>query len=242
MLAAFLLVAVLGALKDLRKPGLDYNAISVTGEGKAVSIPDIAVFSFTVSADAKVVSDTQEQVTKKMDKILASLKELGIEEKDIRTSSYNVYPKYVYAPRVCTPEFCEPGRQVPDGYTASHSVSVKVRKTGDAGKALSVAGENGASNVSGVSFAIDDPEKIYDKARAEAITSAKRKAEALADELDVKLVRVVGYYDNTGGVVPYYAEAGMGGDMAVKTSASAPTLPPGENEVKVTVTVTYEIR
>src|SRR3989338_5739976 len=72
ILAAFLAVETLGAFKDLRSVSPTYNFISVSGIGEAISIPDIAAFSFTVSADAKVASDAQEQVTKKMDVILAS--------------------------------------------------------------------------------------------------------------------------------------------------------------------------
>src|SRR3990167_2779090 len=133
-LAAFLAVETLGAFKNLRSVSPTYNSISVSGVGEAVSIPDIAAFSFTVSADAKVASDAQEQVTKKMDVILAGLKALSIEEKDIKTTDYSLWPKYTFAPAICSQTFFPPSRQVQDGYTASHSVSVKVRSTEEAGK------------------------------------------------------------------------------------------------------------
>ncbi|MFZ2484805.1 MAG: SIMPL domain-containing protein [Minisyncoccia bacterium] len=243
VLAVFLGVQTLGALKGLRGINPAYNSISVTGEGEAVSVPDIASFSFTVSADAKSVSDAQGQVTSKMDAILAELKTLGIEEKDIKTTDYSVWPKYTYEAMVCSSTYCPPGRQVADGYTANHSILVKIRDTEKAGEALAVAGDNGATGLSGISFTVDDPDKIMDEARAEAIKDAKEKAKTLSKELGVRLVRVVSFYDNTGGgPMPYYAE-GMGGDMMVKTQANpAPTLPTGENKVVVNVTVTYEIR
>src|SRR3989344_8060496 len=136
VLAVFLAVQTLGALKGLRGINPAYNSISVTGEGEAVSVPDIASFSFTVSADAKSVSDAQDQVTKKMDVVLEGLKALSIEEKDIKTTDYSVWPKYTYESMVCSSTFCPPSRQVPDGYTANHSISIKIRKTQDAGKAL----------------------------------------------------------------------------------------------------------
>lgn len=242
VLAIFLAVETLGAFKNLRSIDPTYNSISVSGVGEAVSLPDVATFSFTVSRDAKLVSDAQGQVTGKMDAILAGLEALGIEEKDIKTTDYSVYPKYTYEPTICSPTFCPPSRrQVPDGFTASHSVSVKVRKTEDAGKALALAGEKGATNLSNISLAVDDPDKILAEARAEAITDAKEKAKLLSKELGVRLVRVVSFYDNTGGgPMPYYAE-GLGGDM-IKTSTPAPTIPIGENKVAVNVTVVYEIR
>lgn len=242
VLAVFLAVEALGALKDLKGVNPAYNSISVTGEGEMVSIPDVATFSFSVSADAKVVSDAQEEVTTKMDAILLELEALGIEEKDIKTTDYSIWPKYTYQPTVCSPTYCPPGKQVEDGYTVSHSVYVKIRKTEDAGKALALVGDKGATNLSGISFAVDDPEKLLDEARALAIKDAKEKAKVLSKELGVRLVRVVSFYDNTGGGIPYYAE-GMGGDMMVKSSAApAPTIPIGENKSMVNVTVVYEIR
>lgn len=242
VLAIFLGAKILGVLKDLRDVNPAYNSISVNGEGEAVSIPDIATFSFTISADAKIVSDAQAQVTKKMDTVLSKLKSLGIEDKDIKTTDYSVWPKYTYEPMICSPTYCPPSRQVQDGYTASHSISVKIRKTEDAGKALSVVGDNGATNISGISFTVDDPEKIVNEARAEAIKDAKDKAKVLSKELGVRLVRVVSFYDNNGGgVMPYYAE-GLGGDAVKSMAAPAPTIPTGENKVKANVTIVYEIR
>jgi len=119
---------------------------------------------------------------------------------------------------------------------------VKVRSTEDAGKALALVGENGATNISNITFTVDDPDKILDEARAEAIQDAKEKAGSLAKALGVRLVRVVSFYDNTGGgPMPYYGEA-MGGDMMKVSSAPAPTIPTGENKVTVNVMVVYEIR
>ena len=170
----------------------------------------------------------------------ANIVQAMIEEKDIKTIDYSIWPKYTYQPTICSLTYCPPSRQIEDGYTVSHSVSVKIRKTADAGKALALVGEKGATNLSSISFAIDDPEKILDEARAKAIADAKGKAKLLSRELGVRLVRVVSFYDNTGGGVPYYAE-GMGGDT-VKSKSVAPTIPIGENKSVVSVTVVYEIR
>ena len=241
VLTVFLAVETLGALKDLRGINPAYHSISVSGVGEAVSVPDVATFSFTVSIDALTVSDAQGQVTEKMDSILSGLEALGIEEKDIKTTDYSVWPKYTFEPTICLSTFCPPSRQVPDGYTASHHISVKVRKTGEAGKALALVGEKGATGLSSISFTVDDPDKIIDEARTEAIKDAKDKAKRLSKELGVRLVRVVSFYDNTGGgPIPYYAE-GLSGDI-VKSSSLAPTIPTGENKVTVNVTMVYEIR
>jgi len=187
------------------------------------------------------VSEAQTQVTEKMDAVLAALKDQGIEDKDIKTTNYSVYPKYVYTAGICGPTYCPPSQQTLDGYTATHNVSVKVRKTEEVGQALSVVGDKGATDISSVSFTTDDPDQLTEEARANAIADARAKAKRLAKDLGVRLVRVVSFYENNNGYPrPVYETMGMGGDMA-KVS-SAPTLPTGENKTTVSVNVTYEIR
>lgn len=241
ILGLFLLVETLGAFKEWRGSNPNAKTISVVGEGDVYAAADIATFSFSVSADAETVSDAQTQVTSKMDAVLASLKELGVEEKDIKTSNYSVYPKYTYQAVACTQGYCPPGRQIPDGYTVSHDVTVKIRKTADAGKVLGSVGEKGATNISGLSFTTDDPSVLQDEARAKAIADAKEKAEILGKNLGVRVGKIVAFYDNTNqGPMPVY----MSKEMAVdgRGGATAPTLPVGQNQIVSSVTIVYEIR
>ncbi len=241
VLAVFLAFEALGSLKALREPSLNGSVITVSGEGEAFAIPDLATFSFSVSADSKTVGEAQDEVTEKMDAILAGLSDLGIAEKDVKTTDYSVYPKYVYNPIFCITAPCPPGRQDQDGYTASHSVTVKVRDADKAGEALALVGDNGATNLSSVSFTVDDPDQIMAEARSLAIADAESRAKSLAKELGVKIVRVVSFSDGFDGAMPYYRgetmQVGVAADMM-----KAPTLPTGENKVQVNVSVTYEIR
>lgn len=244
LLIAFLALQTITLIKSVNQPTPPSNTISVTGTGEATSVPDIATFSFSVAEDSKNVADAQKIVTDKIDAILKALKDMGIEDKDIKTTDYSVYPKYTYESVPCRDGICPPGRQINDGYTVSQSVSVKVRKTEDAGKALGIAGENGATNISGLSLTLDDPDQPMNEARLQAIDDAREKADALARRLGVRIVRVVSYYENGGMPYPIYAEKmayGMGGDARVQT-ASAPTISPGQNKVISNVSVTYEIR
>lgn len=242
MFVVFMGVTIVKGLQDLRTIEPAYNSITVSGQGEAFAVPDVATFTFSVSAEAKTVEAAQSQVTTKMDAILAKLKALGIEDKDVKTTDYSVYPKYVYNQVVCVSYPC-PSQQKQDGYTANHSVTVKVRKTDDAGKALAAAGEAGATNLSSLSFQVDDTDSVEAEAREMAISDAREKAERLADDLGVRLVRVVSYSDSWGGgPMPYYAEASAGRGGMDTAQQKAPTLPSGENKSVVTVSVTYEIR
>jgi uncharacterized protein len=240
MLVVFLALESLLILKDINHSDPASNTISVSGTGESITTPNIATFSFSVSADAKVVSDAQSTVTTKTDAILKGLKALGIEDKDIKTSEYSVYPKYTYQSGVCTNNSCPPSRQVADGYTVSESITVKVRKTEDAGKALAVAGDNGATNISNLQLTLDDPNAPADEARLKAIDNAKEKAEALAKHLGVHIVRVVSFSDNAQGY-PIYPVA-YDTKAVSSQGASTPSIQVGENKTTANVTVTYEIR
>jgi uncharacterized protein len=246
MLVVFLGVTTLNSLKHLRSIDPAYNSITVSGEGEVFAVPDVASFSFSVSADATTVATAQAEVTKKMDAILKAMKDLGIEDKDVKTSDYSVWPKYTYRQIYCITTPCPGTQQVQDGYTASHTVTVKVRDTEKAGAALSAAGDAGATNLSGLTFTVDDLDTIVAEARDLAIKDAREKAEGLADDLGVRLVRVVSFSDSLGGYPqPYYARdtMGMGGpEMMASNQAKAPTLPMGENKAQVSVSITYEIR
>jgi hypothetical protein len=215
------------------------NMITVDGEGKVTAIPDIATIDFTVSEDGDNASTAQDTAAKKINVALALIKGLGIADKDVKTTSYSISPKYSYIPP-CYSGYCpQPSSRI-IGYTASQSIEVKVRKTADAGKVLSQLGDAGVNNLYGPNFTIDDMDGLKAKARAEAIDAARTKAKALARDLGVSLVRVTGFYEN-GGPVYYGKGVGMATDMAAP-SASVPSVPAGENEIVVDVTVSYEIR
>ncbi len=245
-LSVFLFVEALAALKGYRYIGSGVtatNSITVSGEGEVFAVPDTATFSVTVQEEAKQVADAQDVATKKSNDIVAYLKKEGIEEKDIKTTDYSVYPQYDYIQVACSGGYCPGGRQELRGFQVSQTLTVKVRDTKKAGDLLSGVGGLGASSVSGLSFTIDDEDALKAEARDKAIAQAKEKAEALADSLGVEVVRVVGFYENEGGYPAPYAY-GMGGAERMDASATkaSPELPAGENKITSNVNITYEIR
>jgi len=241
VLSVFLLFTALNAFKDWQTPNPAVDTISISGTGEALVAPDIATFSFGVSADASKVADAQASVTAKTNAIFAALKKLGILDADIQTSDYSVYPKYTYTSTICQANgICPPQKQIPDGYTVSNSVTVKVRKVDNAGSALAAVGDNGGTNISGLSLTLDDPNAPQAAARAKAIADAKSKAQVLAKDLGVSLGQVVSFNDesNSGQPGPIYMRA-----MAVDSAGSVPpTIATGQNKVTDNVTITYEIR
>lgn len=212
------------------------GTITVSGEGKIAITPDLAELNFGVTTGAQTTANTaSDKLTADMEKILAAVKALGIEDKDITTESYYLNPVYDYTT----------GGQRLRGYEASQTLRVKVRDLTKVSDVLTAATDNGANTAGGVSFTLEDPEAKKDEARTEAIANAKAKAEALAQQLGEELGEVQSFSESGGGWYPpiYMAREayGMGGDVDMAVSDGKTMMPSGEQDLTVTVSITYEL-
>ena len=210
----------------------DRDTITVSGMGKVSATPDIARLNLGVQTDAATVRAAQTENTTKMNAITAMLKEQGIKDEDLQTSGYSIYPRVNWTNN----------RQDIIGYTVSQTVTAKVRELDKAGDILSRAGDLGANQVGGIDFTIDEPETLQDQAREHAIADAREKAEALAGQLGITLVKVVSFSEaGTGGpIYPLYDravanEAGIGGALP------SPDIQVGSQEVISNVSVVFEV-
>ena len=218
--------------------------INVTGKGEVTATPDIAQFSFSVRADAPTASEAQKKSAESINALTAYLKENTIEDKDVKTEGYNMNPKFKYETKPCmSKSFCPPGEQVPDGFEVFQTVTVKVRDVDKAGMLLGGVGDKGATDISGLTFTIDDEEGQKAKARELAIADAKVNAEKLAGSLNVRIVKMMSYYEDTPAMPMYGYGGGMMDAMSTKAEmAPTPSIPTGENETVSNVTITYEVK
>jgi hypothetical protein len=242
LLVAFFAAKTISEIKSISFVGAGTpvtDSITVSGTADVITTPDIATFTFTVQEEAQSVPDAQKKATDKSNAVLAYIKKAGIADNDVKTLSYNIYPRYEYHQNGATINYG--GTQVLAAYVVSQTVQVKVRKLDDAGKVLSGIGTSGASDVSGLTFSVDKQKEVERQARDKAIADAREQAESLARSLGVRLGRIVSYNEG-GSAYPqpmYYAKVSMMSDSA---GVSAPSIPSGENKVTSNVTVTYEIK
>jgi uncharacterized protein len=217
--------------------------ISVTGDGEATAIPNVGQFSFSVMAEGKTASEAQELSGTKINAILGYLREQGVEDKDVKTSGYYLSPKYRYEEVMCIDWNCPPSEPIQDGFEVSQTVEVKVRDTAKSGALIAGVGEKGATNLSGLNFIVDDTSAVKAEARTKAVADAKAKAEKLAADLGVELVRITSYYENEGYYPDpyYYAKSEMSFDASNEAFGGA-EMPVGETSTKVQVNVSYEVR
>lgn len=248
VLVIFLAVFTVKQIKSIAYVGKDtpiMNSISVTGKGEIVTIPDVATFSFTVTENAKTVADAQTRATERTDAALKAVRAAGVDDKDIKTTGYNINPHYEYQTSICSPTYCPPSKSILTGYDVSQTIEVKVRDLEKVGAIFGSIGSAGVQNVSSLQFAVDDIEAVRAQARKIAIADAQARAKELSKQLGVRLVKITSYYDQSN--EPIFYGRGGGGDMAMSVKSEAalavpPEIPSGEQKVISNIVISYEIR
>lgn len=232
-LALLLLAAsVVGCSAGTTVGRIDLNnqqeGIWVSGEGKVSVIPDIAILSLGVSAQATSVAEAQSQAAQAMDKVMAALTDHDVAKKDIQTRHFSIEQ---------ITRWDEKNQQeVVLGYRVTNMVTAKIREVDKAGTIIDAAASAGGNfiRINGISFSVDNPSIYYKEAREKAMADVEAKAEQLARLSGVKLGKPT--YISEGTIYPVYPPV-------YREMAGAPTTPisPGELELTLTVQVIYEI-
>ncbi len=228
------------------------NTISFNGEGKVSAIPNIAEVGFSIVTEAATSKAAQDSNSAKSQKIVNFLKQQSVSDKDVKTSGYNVYPQYSNTYKPCpviensgvqtmmAPAYpCDTGTQKITGYQVTQSFDIKVRDLNNVGSILDGLVAQGANQVNNLGFQIENQEQLKDRARQMAIQDADQKAKTLQSQLNIRLGKVINFSESGNGYpYPYMLEAKTMGSR----DSTAPSVPTGENEITVDVTVTYQIR
>ncbi|GIW61839.1 MAG: hypothetical protein KatS3mg089_0691 [Patescibacteria group bacterium] len=206
------------------------DLFTVEGVGEATGIPKTAQFTVGVTETAATVEQAQSKVNTSINRIINELKKLGISDKKIKTINYNISPNIDYTK----------GPQQTTGYTVNALLEVKLDDTSKANQAVDTATRNGANIVNGVTFVLSDAdrEKLEKEARAKAIKDAKEKAQELSREVGLKIGRVISVNINPEpSPIIYKTTTSLEARGGLDTSTN---LQPGENTIRVTVTISYE--
>lgn len=220
---------------------------TVVGTGKVEVVPDVAVIDAGITvSNLSTAEEAKKEMTLVNNRIIQAVKALGVEKRDIETSSFNIYPEYE-ASGIVRPMLLEKSATSPtsnsdskiSGYSGTASVTIKVRKKELASQVVSNVTVAGATNVSGPRFMVDDPQVYREKARSVAIKNAQEQAKKLSKELGIRLGKVTNMIESGNG--PYY-DYGRGGveTMSAKASPESPVFEEGTDSVSSTVTLFFE--
>jgi uncharacterized protein YggE len=201
------------------------RSISVSGEASTSVIPDTASISIGVITQAATAKEASEKNAASMNAVISALKNLGLLDKEIQTSSISIQPVYNYT------------RDVPVivGYSASNNVLISTKNLDKLSDIMDKSIASGANQVSGISFMVSEEKQkeIFGELLSVAVNDAKSRANDLAKSLNVKIAGVKTSSISEGGQ--------MFPVMAALAEKAATPIQPGESRISLSVQVTYVI-
>ena len=228
--------------------------LSISAEGRSRRVPDLAVFNAGVVSQGRTAAEAIGANSRQMAAVIAALRKAGIAERDIQTAAISLQPRYNDPERdaqirarelrqpYIPPVNPDPPRII--GYEARNSVTVQVRRIGEMGKIIDTLIENGANQVNGPSFTLDDSKAALDEARVEAIATGRQRAELYARASGMRVVRILSISEG-GGVYPVQeiivTGSRVGGYGAPPPPPPPTPVQPGELMLGTSVSMQFEL-
>jgi len=226
-----LTITALILLSTLAQAELPAHVVQVTGTSEVKVVPDRAVLSLGVtkqSPSARLAKQTADTASRK---ILATLLENGIDEKDIQTTWLSLQPQYNYRDGMKLSYF-----------SAEQTLTVTVRDLARLDDLLESLMKTGVNQIDSIRYETSELRKYRDQAREQAIKAAREKAETLAKALGQGIgkaysIQEVAQYNQS----PWNL---MSNSSVAETRAAAnsgPTLAAGEQTISASVIVTFDL-
>ncbi len=232
VLAALLPGAAVAQTVTVPREAAYTETVSVTGVGRSSVMPDRVTFTAGVETIAPTVDAASRQNTESTAAVIAALKKGGIQDKEIRTSNFSIFPQQ---------EYLENRRPRIIGFQVTNSVTVTRDKVDGVGKFLQAAIDAGANQVSGISFSVADPTKGRNEGLRAAYLDARAKAELLAVAAGRPLGRALAITEGGAAMPPQPPMYGKAMAMGSRVSADVP-IEQGSDELRFTVSVIFELR
>ena len=145
--------------------------IAVTGRGEVKVSPDRATIQVSVQTRAVSAAAAASENATKQQSVLTALRTLGLQNDQLSTINYNVYPEQRY----------EQGKEpVIVAYNVTNTILVDVRTLNQVGPVIDAALSHGANMIASLQFYASNTETARRSAIATAIEKARADAEAAA--------------------------------------------------------------
>ena len=198
------------------------TTFDVTGEGKVSVKPDTATIQAGVLATGSTTSEAQNKINSIINNVSSSIKELGVDPKDIQTTNYSITPTYDLNQKIT-------------GYSANTTLTIKVKDIEKVNDVIDATTKAGANNVASLGFTTSERSEFENEARKNAVADAKKKAENAANIAGFRLGKLVNYSESLNGgprPIPFALD---------KAESTSTNVEPGSDEIQVTVVLSYEI-
>lgn len=205
---------------------------TVQGVGEETAVPDTVFMNIGVTKTASTVKGAQDEVNSVINTITQGLKNLGLDEKKIKTTSYNINPNYDYSD----------GKETFRDYQVTQNLRIEITPIEKANDALDLASSNGANMVGNLQFSVNDEkrEELENVARENAIKKAKEKASKIARSAGIRLGKILNVSDGGNSYYPQPYYDSLSTLRAPGGGAEKTELQPGESTIRISVTLSYE--
>lgn len=205
------------------------RTLSVTGSGRVLVTPDMATISVGVRTEDRDAAEAVASNNAQAESITQALVGMGIDEQDIQTSNFSIYPQQQYD---------DQGNLIGTTYVVENTVYVTVRDLDQLGVLLDAVVQTGANNIYGIQFDVEDRDSALTEARQLAVENAQAQAQELAQAAGVTLGELQSISSYTSMPVPVFEGKGGG---AADVAASTVPISPGQLSITADVSVVYAI-
>ncbi len=204
------------------------RTLTLSAIGTIESKPDMATINTGIETEAVRARDALDDNNDTMARMMKSLRERGLEERDIATTQFTIQPRY---------QHFKTGRRSPKiiGYRVKNSLSITVRNLDELGGILDRLVTLGSNRMNGISFGLSDPDKALEQARKEAMQRVLAKAKLYAEAANVTLGPIKSISERTNRFTPRQMS------FSAKRSRRSVPIAPGQHKTNVTVNVQWQL-
>jgi uncharacterized protein YggE len=230
VLASWLL-AGMAAAQDRLPPKL----VRVVGTAEVKVVPDRAVIDIGVEKQDPSASVAKHAEDAAARRILAALRDNGIDEKDIQTTFLSLQPQ----------SYTRKGVRI-SYFVAAQTMTITVRDLAKLDSLLEALIKAGGNRIDSIAYETGDLRKYRDRARDEAVKAAREKAGALARALgqDIGKAQSIEEVPDSGYQSPGQIQNAL---LAIRSadvsasSASGASIAVGQKSISASVTVCFEL-
>ncbi len=214
------------------------NIVSVNSSETVSVVPDIAQVVYAVRTEAKTASDCQQQNSEAVSSVIATLKELGVDEASIQTSDYYMNPIYNYSGNTAKVT----------GYEATASLTVSDLAIDSLDEILSQSVDGGINTIQSITYMASNYDESYQEALQKAVNAAYQKAQVLAKASGRNVGNALNITETSGYTEARYndtarsnmLQSAVSKELAMEDSAGAGIMP-GEISVEASIIVEYQM-
>jgi len=235
VIAALMLVSCIGVAVLLfrgdapeKEQKEEVRTISVSASGEVSVKPDVGYIQMGVVVRKPDAREAEQQNAGIMQAVIDAVKEFGLDESDITTSGYYIYPVY--------DEF---SKETPANYEAGNTVEIRVRDLEVLGDIIDAATSAGANRTNSIRFDYEDREQAYNDALANAVENARKRAETIAASSGYRITGIMSISESGSYNSPYFSNTMLYERTADAGSNTTP-ISTGDMDITANVGVVFE--